>query len=71
MLSRRCSIEAAKHIINFFHRRLATPFYFFAKRYGNIPTVTAYGSVNAVGMKQEAQLSQRGRAMPCVVEYFG
>jgi len=48
-VTRRCSIETAKHIIKRFHRRVATPVSFFrTERYGNIPTKTPLtGASNA------------------------
>jgi len=54
------SVEMRKHILNFFHRRVATPFEFFrTKLYGNNPTgIPITGSSNASGVWKIAIFDQ-------------
>jgi len=51
------SVETSKYIFNFFHRRVATPLWFFCiKRYGNIPTRRFLtGTSNAGGVSKKSR----------------
>ena len=61
------SVETSKYIFNFFHRRVATPLWFFCiKRYGNIPTrrfLTGTSNAGGVSRNCDSELLASLRAV--------
>ena len=68
------SVKANKYIFNFFHLRVATPFYFFrTKRYSNILTrpATLAGASNAHGVGRSLDSDSISGFIACYERCYG